>query len=107
VLFLGHHPRTVEAIEFYEDTPSGQRLHVWPEDPPTQSGLVFDTKEDRNCTRELLLRIEDLEHEGVLAKIRQHLESPTEDSPNPHIQGDRFLRQLLEVLDTVRLKEKA
>jgi len=105
VLLLGHHPRTIEAIEFYEDSPSGQRRHVWPEDPPTQPGLAFDTPEDRNCVRELLLRIEDLEHDGTLIKARQYLELPAPDSPNPHIEGDRLLRELLGVMDVIRLKE--
>lgn len=100
-LLSGNHPRTIEAIEFYEDSVSGQRCHVWPEDPPTVPGLVFDTKEDRNCVRELLLRIEDLEHDGKLPALRMLSHG---DASSATISRG-LLVELLEVFDVIRLKK--
>jgi hypothetical protein len=71
-------------------------MHVWPEDPPTQPGLVFDTKDDRNRVQELLFRIEDFEYEGKLKQMRK-------DAPYGSASVLRgHLLELLEILDTIR-----
>lgn len=106
-ILLGAHPRTIEAIEFYDDSVTGQRCHVHAEKPAAQPGLVFDTQEDRNCVRELLLRIEDLESEGKLAHLRKLAQFSNGDKLSPREVYPKYLDELLDALDTVRLKEKA
>lgn len=106
-LLRGHHPRTIEAIQFYEDTP-GTRVHI--ARPPNQAapGLAFDNAEDRNCVRELLLRIEDLERADKLQELRHLVTTIGEDE----VYGDpehcyiqslmELLPELLETLEGIR-----
>lgn len=104
VMFEGCHPATVELLEYYEDSPSG-RTHLCPEDPPTRPGLGFDTPEDRNRARELLLRIEDLDHEGKLEKMREFADHPPIDrelSFDMYTYAVACLRELLDTMDTIR-----
>lgn len=107
VMLLGRHPRTIEAIEFYEDVPGGSRFHCTVETSSALSGLIFETQEDRNCVRELLLRIEDLEADKTWSSLRRLCEDHMLENPagSGIIQipfMDLFL--ILELVDTIRLK---
>ena len=92
------HPRRAAIKEYIEDAPSG-RVHLWPEDPPTVPGLVFDTAEDRNAVQELLLRIEDLNHAGQFSAMRKKLESDTD------VELKNYVAEFLRLVDTIRSKK--
>lgn len=107
-ILKGRHPATVELLEYYEDSPSG-REHRWPEVPPTRPGLGFDTSEDRDRVRELLLRIEDIQ--GKLSALRMvvgdTLAKARRDAGlgvlDPTVRISRsLLRELLDTFDTIK-----